>query len=111
MSEADKVVSVCESHYALGVNFGHGQDVLQDIADPITESGIEIIEDQVWVSFAYGINFVLEIMSQHYISETEICCWSVWHMTDDKTIWFTSRLMYHNQVCEIVRLAYLDKFF
>ena len=111
MSEADKVVSVCESHYALGVNFGHGQDVLQDIADPITESGIEIIEDQVWVSFAYGINFVLEIMSQHYISEAEICCWSVRHMTDDKTIWFTSRLMYHNQVCEIVRLAYLDKFF
>ena len=111
MSEANEIVPVCESHYTLSVNFWHGQDVLQDIADPITEPCIEIIEDQVWVSFAYGINFVLKIMSQHYISETEISCRSIRHMADDKTIWLTSCLMYHYQVCEIVRLAYLYKFF
>ena len=111
MSEANEIVPVCESHYTLAVNFWRGQDVLQDIADPITEPCIEIIEDQVWVSFAHGINFVFKIMSQHYVSEAEIRRRPVRHMTDDETVWLTSCLMYHYQVCEIVRLAYLDKFF
>ena len=111
MSKADKVRIVLECHHAFRVNLGQREQILQDIWDSITQSCVEIIEDQVWEGLAHWIYFIFEVMSQHDIGETEISCRSERQMADNHTVWLSSGFVKNDHICEVVGLANLDQVF
>lgn len=57
--EADKVILIGKSDHALGVLFGHREEVLQNVAETLPQSRRKVVEDQVRVRLAHRPHLLL----------------------------------------------------
>ena len=111
VTETNKVITVRKCHDALRVDLGHWEDVLEYVTDTVTKLGSEVVHDEMWVCLTNWVDFVFKIVTKDHVVETEVGGWSVRHVTDYQTIGFTSSLMNHDQVSEVVSLADLNQVF
>ena len=83
--------------------------MFQNVTDTIAEAGLEVVHNEMGEGLANRVNLILQVVAKDHIVETEVGRWAIRHMTDDKTIGFTSSLMHHNQISKGVSLGNLDE--
>src|SRR4051794_8009310 len=64
----------------------------------------------MWSSLAHCTKLRSQIMTQYYIRQTEVGCWTVRQMADYQAIRLASMLMYNDEITEIIRTSGFDQF-
>ena len=72
VSETYHIVIVGEGDYPLGVRLGHGEQMLEDIFNSLSQWGVEVVENQMGVYLRHILHFLLYVVTQHYVLQPKV---------------------------------------
>jgi hypothetical protein len=102
MSEGNKVLSSKQRNYSLGVIINWSwEKILKNCLDSLSDSIVEIVEDQMRIGQGDSVFGVLNIMSHYNIGKSQVNSGSYWEMTYDQSIGDSFVLMDKNYIRKI----------
>lgn len=85
--------------------------MFQNVHDSLSKRSCEVVENEMWINFRHVWKFLIDIVSQHYILQSNVNRRPNREMTDDHTIRLASMLMQHNHIRKIFVSAQVNQIF